>query len=178
LSLEENGSSGNPGRSAPGPTALVAPGPGIALWWCDLQASPARLRTCETHLSQAEQARASRFGMKRLRDRYVIGRGALRAILGRELGVDPAEVAIVRGKRGRPELAGVPTLDFNISHTDSVAIVALVRHGRVGVDIERLDRVINVVGIVRKFLTDHERLELAGSEADAARRRVLTLWTC
>ena len=50
-------------------------------------------------------ARAARFGTDALRQRWMAGRGALRTVLGRTLGIDPADVAIARGVRGRPELA-------------------------------------------------------------------------
>ena len=179
MSLEENRPSGNPGDVAPRIVVLAAPWPEVDLWWCSLETTPSLLQMLEGYLSRAELARASRFGHSRLRDRYVMGRRSLRSIIGGELGLDPGSVENVRGTRGRPQLAGKPPpLDFNISHTDGVAIVGVVQHARIGVDIERIDRVINVAGIARKFLTANERSELAGHAPDDARRRVLTLWTC
>jgi 4'-phosphopantetheinyl transferase len=80
--------------------------------------------------------------------------------------------------RGRPQLAPPADLDFNVSHTADVAIVGIVRGARIGVDVERLDRTINVSGIARKFLSVSERAALALLDAESARRRVLTLWTC
>jgi 4'-phosphopantetheinyl transferase len=178
LSLEENGSSGNAAHAAHFIVPLAAPSPEIDLWWCGLYATAPLLERFETYLSAAERDRAARFGDRRLRDRFVIGRASLRTILGDELGIDPVQVEIVRGARGRPQLAGMPSLDFNISHTHGVALVGIVQRARIGVDVERLDRVINVEGIARKFLTPGERSELAGRDQDAMRQRVLTLWTC
>ena len=178
MSLEENRASGNPAPAPSGIQRLTPPTPHIELWWCSLEPLPARLDAFERSLSTAERARAARFGTPQLRDRYVMGRGSLRAILAGELGADPAAVAIVRGIRGRPQLAGTPALDFNVSHTDGVAIVGIVRRGRIGVDIERLERRINVEGIARKFMTANERAAIGGQDADAGRRHLLTLWTC
>jgi 4'-phosphopantetheinyl transferase len=178
LSLEENRSSGNPGPVSSGIVRLASVSPDIELWWCSLQPLQARLDVFERSLSEAERTRAARFGTPQLRDRYVMGRGSLRSILAGELDIDPAAVDIVRGTRGRPQLAGTPALDFNVSHTDGVAIVGIVRRGRIGVDIERLDRTINVEGIARKFMTANERAAIAAQDADAGRRRLLTLWTC
>ena len=180
MSLDENAARGNAAgdevlaQLAP----LPAPASGFRLWWCVLDASQQRLRACNGYLSDAERMRAARFGHPSLRERYVVGRGSLRALLGRELAIAPGEVPIIRGARGRPQLAGDAKLDFNVSHTGSVAIVAVSRDGRVGVDVERLDRAINVAGIARKFLTAAERDAIAPLDADAARRTVLTLWTC
>jgi 4'-phosphopantetheinyl transferase len=178
LSLEENGASGNPDAAPTAIQRLPSPSPQIALWWCNLAPVPAPLDAFERSLSTAERTRAARFGTPQLRDRYVMGRGCLRSILAGELGVGPAAVEIVRGVRGRPQLAGTSALDFNVSHTDGVAIIGIVRRGRIGVDVERLDRVINVEGIARKFMTRNERAAIAGQDANAGRRHLLTLWTC
>jgi 4'-phosphopantetheinyl transferase len=179
LSLDENPPRGKfDDGDAPSLSVLPAPAPGIALWWCALNASKSRLRQCESYLSDAERARASRFGTGGLRSRYIIGRGTLRTVLGRTLDVPPADVPIVRGDRGRPQLAGDTTLDFNVSHTAGVALIGIARGVRIGVDVERGDRRINVEGIARKFMSAAERATLATLGPEAARRQLLRLWTC
>ena len=87
------------------PQELPAIEPGVALWWCALERTPAEISGIASVLSPAEMARAARFGTDALRHRWMAGRSALRIVLGRTLGIDPAAVAIVRGVRGRPELA-------------------------------------------------------------------------
>ena len=176
MSLEENLASGN--AALPGIEALPSPESGTQLWWCDIAPDRNRLEVFERLLSHAESARAARFGDRRLRDRYVMGRGSLRTILASALGCDAASVEIERGHRGRPQLTGAPALDFNISHTAGVAIVGITRTGRIGVDVERLDRSISVAGIARKFMTSNERETIAGLDADNGRRHLLILWTC
>jgi 4'-phosphopantetheinyl transferase len=175
LTLDENALDGNRMlriQPLPSPTASVK------LWWCDLRPSQAALEAFEPTLSNAERARMSRFGNRVLRERYVMGRGMLREILGNELHTTAASIEIVRGLRGRPRLAGETSLDFNVTHTQQIAVIAIVRDVRVGVDVERLDRQINTTGIARKFLTERERVALATLEEEQVRRRVLTLWTC
>jgi len=158
-------------------TSLDAPAPGIALWWCRLSiAEPERIPL--GWLSLAEQARMARLGTEALRFRYAIGRASLRWILARELGMAPAAVPIVRGARGRPWVQTDGDVDFNVSHTADVALIAVARGIRIGVDIEREDRVVNAPGIARKFLTTRERASLDATRADWSRRRILRLWTC
>ena len=176
LSLEENAASGN---AAPrGIEALASPDSLTQLWWCDIAPFAERLEAFERSLSHAERSRATRFGDRRLRDRYVMGRGTLRTILASALGSDAGSIEIERGHRGRPQLAGTRAFDFNISHTADVAIVGITGAGRIGVDVERLDRAINVPGIARKFMTSNERETIVGLDADNGRRHLLTLWTC
>ena len=74
----------------------------------------------------------------------------------------PADVAIVRGERGRPELRGTDAgIDFNVSHTAGVVLIGLVRqrgsHVRIGVDVERAEREVATDGLTRRVLTPGER---------------------
>ena len=52
------------------------------------------------------------------------------------------------------------------------------QHQRIGVDLERRDRTLNVEGVARKFMTPREQAALAVLEPDARRRALLRLWTC
>lgn len=166
-----------PFDSADRPRALVAPVPGVSLWWCVLTASSSTRSTLEAWLSDAERARMLRFGTDALRARYLVGRGTLRWLLANALGRAPRDVAIGRGVRGRPRLADVPDVDFNVTHTGDRAMVAIAHGVGVGVDLERGERALNVVGVARKFMTAGERASLS-TDPDAARRQLLRLWTC
>lgn len=164
------------------PVALPAPDPAIALWLCNLDRGSDETDALAKSLSPLELARADRFGTARLRGRWITGRATLRRILGAALGVDPAAVALHRDIRGRPQLTRELGLDFNLSHTDDVALigisVGLPAGARIGVDIEREDRLVNADGLARKFMTERERAEMAILDEAARRKRFLRLWTC
>ncbi len=166
----------------PGVRALPAPDPAIALWMCQLDRLPENVDAITHWLSPAERARAARFGTDLLRLRWTVGRATLRLLLASALGIDPAAVPLRRDMRGRPELADPHTLDFNLSHTRDIALIAIAhglpRASRIGVDIERRDRTLKADGLARKFLTERERSILAPLDADARRRGFLRLWTC
>ena len=162
---------------APTPIAIASPLSEISLWWISLSPT-VDCRLLAAELSDAERERMQRFATDVLRDRYLIGRISLRRLLGRTLGVEPAAVPLERGPRGRPQLTGIRDIDFNVSHTTDVALIAIARHVKVGVDVERADRSIHSLGIARKFLTERERAVLPASDPDGARRRILRLWTC
>ncbi len=167
---------------APSCHALPAPDPAIALWLCDLERDPAEVDAFTTYLSVDERARAARFGTAQLRNRWIAGRATLRLLLGSALGVNPADIRIARGRRGRPELAGPRRLDFNVSHTDGIALIglghALPRAARIGVDLERADRRVNADRLARKFLTERERAALLPLTTEQRRMQFLRLWTC
>jgi 4'-phosphopantetheinyl transferase len=157
------------------PTPLPSPAPGVSLWWRALECSAAA--TIADWLSADEQKRMQRFGNDALRNRYLVGRASLRWILAQVLGIAPRDVEIVRGTRGRPQLAHAAGLDFNVSHTADVALFGICSEGRIGVDVEREDRMIRAAGFVRRILTDRERAALPPND-EATRRRILRLWTC
>lgn len=86
-------------------------------------------------LSAAERERAARFYFARDRQRYVVGRGVMRTVLGRYLGVDPAALVLDVTKFGKPFLLG-HELQFNLSHSRDVGLLAVCRGSVVGVDVE------------------------------------------
>ena len=169
------------GAEIPGfvaPTPLTPPSDAISLWWCMLTMPAPTLARIVDWLAPAERIRMERFAGETLRTRYLVGRASLRWILGRAIDASPQDVAIERGLRGRPRLAGNADIDFNVSHTADVALIGLSRAGRIGVDVEHADRVIQSSGLARRILTDRERATLPSHDGDAIRRRILRLWTC
>ena len=178
MSLSEIDPYGN--AAAASPRALSSPEEDLRLWWCPLETRDDAVPALRAVLSQDEIERSERFGTEALRRRYVAGRAALRATLGRALGVAAASVPILRGPRGRPMLAPPHTLDFNVTHTEGVAVIAhLARPGwRVGIDVESIDREVSHDALARKFLTARERAAVASLDDDARRCAFLRRWTC
>jgi len=159
------------------PRALAPLAPDVDLWWCELDIDDVALSDRTALLAPAEHARAARFGTEILRRRWIAGRGALRIVLGRLLGAAPAEVDLRRGRRGRPELVE-PTFDFNVSHTNGVAVIGVARRGRIGIDVERSDRTVGADRLSKKFLAAAEQIALGGMSVDARRAVFLRYWTC
>ena len=154
-----------------------------SLWWCELDVPADTLSRLAATLAPAEHARVARFGRDSLRARWIAGRAALRRILGDTLRVAPADVAIVRGPRGRPQLADAGAgIDFNVSHTDGVALIGVVRHRgrdmRIGVDVEHAGREVAADRLARRVLTSAEQAALAAHPPDERGRQILRYWTC
>jgi len=167
-----------PGNLQHAPVELASPAGGVALWWASLAAADDELARLSAWLAPAEHARAARYGRESLARRYIIGRALLRRVLGQALGVHPATVPIVRGDRGRPRLDGGIALDFNISHTEGVALIGIARNGRIGVDVEHSARIVRADGLAHKFLTPAEQATLAPLGESERRVRFLRYWTC
>jgi 4'-phosphopantetheinyl transferase len=175
VSLDDFPAPGNPDG---GPVALASAFADVALWWAPLAATDREITRISTWLAPAEHARAARFGRAELSHRYIAGRALLRWILGRTIGMPPAGVPIVRGARGRPQIEGDSGIDFNVSHTEGVALIGIARQWRIGVDVERAGRSVRADGLARKFLTAAEQATLAPLAEAERRTRFLRYWTC
>lgn len=91
-------------------------------------------------LSPDEVRRASRLADPRARVRFVHARAALRLLLARYTGDDPAALDLAYGVSGKPSLraAGADAPGFSVSHAGDLALLAFARGGDVGVDLERI----------------------------------------
>ena len=97
------------------------------------------------------------------RDRYVVAHGALREILAALTATTPAALTFDRRCRhcgdpahGKPELADAPELSFSLSHSASVALVAVAREARVGVDVEVIRARRHLEKLAARVLTPDE----------------------
>lgn len=86
-------------------------------------------------LSAGERVRAERLRSGRARRRWAASRQALREILGRYVGQAPGAIELELGEHGKPRLAEPAGLEFNLSHSGGLALVALATVP-VGVDVE------------------------------------------
>jgi 4'-phosphopantetheinyl transferase len=109
----------------------------VQIWRADLAAIGDGL---EDLLCAAELARAARISPERRRTLWARSRGLLRALLARHVGADPRELRFALGPHGKPALdphGSASDLRFNLSHSGSLALVAVSSGREVGVDIER-----------------------------------------
>jgi 4'-phosphopantetheinyl transferase len=142
-------------------------------------------------LSAEELARTSRYRHAVDRDRARTGRGLLRRLLGRYLGMSPADVAIETGEFGKPQLTGDANdmkIAFNASGSTHLAVYAFTRGTAVGVDIEVFANAPGAAGktlpsprtvqsMATRFAADEAALIHGLPEAEAA-AAFLRFWTC
>ncbi|BDU76463.1 4'-phosphopantetheinyl transferase family protein [Mesoterricola sediminis] len=105
----------------------------------DLEPALARY---QAWLSPAERDRAGRFRRPEDRLAFQLGRGFLRALLGRALGQEAWTGAFAAGPGGRPALPGGAGRDlrFSLARTGSAVACALAEGLEVGLDLESPDR--------------------------------------
>ena len=107
-----------------------------------------------------ESERAARFHFQADRERFILAHGCLRGILARYLHCEPRQVIFSVGEFGKPDLVPPQELDFNLSHSGNVALIAVARHRRVGIDVERIRPDMEVESIAGRFFSPAEISEL------------------
>jgi len=137
----------------------------VCLWTVRLDASPANFERCLTWLSPDETARAARFHFPQHRRAFVLGRAALRALLGGYLGIGATEIQFVYGPQGKPALApGLGNqacqLEFNAANSGHLAAYAFTIDCQIGVDIERHRELPDFENIAHRFFSPEEVAEL------------------
>lgn len=149
----------------------------VHVWRAALDQPAPVVEAMSRHLSADETARADALAFEQGRRRFVVGRGLLRAILSRYLGVDPAEVALSQRPGGKPELAGGTRLRFNVTHSAGIALYAIGDGREVGIDLEVERPVRDVVRLAELSLSRRERTELFRLPLSALSRVFLQCWT-
>jgi 4'-phosphopantetheinyl transferase len=129
-------------------------------------------------LTEEDAVAVRRFALPELRDRALLRRAFVRGALGQELHLAPHEVPLVKGRRGKPEIAGHPRLFVSLSHTDDVVLLAVARghlHG-VGVDVERMGAEIDPDLLAPTVLHPDEARAMDGLVGEARKRAFLRVW--
>lgn len=80
-------------------------------------------------------------------------RWALRQVLGRYLDRPPDQIELLRSERGKPQLAeGPESLEFNLSHSEPLALIAVSATLEVGVDVEKIETGRDLVDLAERAL--------------------------
>lgn len=87
-------------------------------------------------LNETELARAHRYHFERHRRRFMIARATMRLILSHYLNVTPQELVFGENEYGKPYLVQYPEVQFNLSHSKNLSLLAVGLHHPLGVDLE------------------------------------------
>jgi phosphopantetheine--protein transferase-like protein len=119
--------------------------------------------------------RAERFYFKEDHDTWLFCHTLLRLFISSKLGIEPSEVIITYDKNNKPWLKG-DALFFNISHTRDAFAFAISERGRIGVDLERIDRDIDFISIIKKFFSRGE-VKFILEDTAGSKEKFFLLWT-
>jgi 4'-phosphopantetheinyl transferase len=151
---------------------------GCRLWRVDLDVVPAVEATA--CLSDDEWARAFRFVFARDRQRFIAAHAALRSLLAAHTGLGCAFLEFRTGAFGKPALVEPSGVAFNLSHSQSVALIAIddgTAPAEIGVDVELLRPMPDAQALADNYFSPAERRALAALPATERDRAFLACWT-
>jgi 4'-phosphopantetheinyl transferase len=151
----------------------------VHVWQTNLDVAASDFTQLRQILSRDERARADRFHFEVDRRRGIIGRGYLRLLLGQILDLPANELQFEYDEFGKPALIpgqGRP-LQFNVSHSGELILIAITTGRAVGVDVERIRTDLDPDSIAAQFFSASERKILASLPGPARYRAFFACWT-
>jgi 4'-phosphopantetheinyl transferase len=144
------------------------------VWIVPLDAPAGTIQDITSCLSAEERERSARFRDDSARRRYALARGALRRVLGYCAARDAAALDLRRGALGKPHLDGADALEFSLSHSRDIALIATAATA-IGVDVEHQREPRHLARIAQRILhpdtvallATMDGAELTGSFIDA-----------
>ena len=133
-------------------------------------------------LSAEERQRANRFYRASDRTRFVVAHGTLRRILSAYAGMPADALTFCLGAHGKPSLNGVAAhagLEFNLSHSGSLAVLAVAVSRPIGVDVEQWSESVEHREIADRFFSpaECEALATLGDSTALVMEGFFAAWT-
>lgn len=153
----------------------------IDLWF----AFPGEVRTkglldrYRSLLSEDEQRQHARFFFGADRNRYLVTRALVRTVLSKYVSMEPRDWLFTADRYQRPRIANsaAPRIDFNISHTRSLIVLAITSGRAVGVDAEDVTDRPSLIELADQFFSRDEVAALRALPSQMHCERFFSCWT-
>ncbi|MDJ0688795.1 MAG: 4'-phosphopantetheinyl transferase superfamily protein [Xenococcaceae cyanobacterium MO_188.B32] len=152
----------------------------VHVWRANLDLSVTEVEELTKILSTDEREKANKFRFEEHRRRSIVTRGRLRQILANYLNISAEEILFEYSDRGKPNLSqhlDRDNLQFNVSHSQNLALYAFTYQNRVGIDLEYFRSTNDAVQIARRFFAPQEYELISSLEKDRQREVFLHIWT-
>jgi 4'-phosphopantetheinyl transferase len=166
------------------PAMLEWPRDEVHVWRSRVDWSPEGLAGLKRILSPDERARVDRFLFEKDQRSHLVSRGWLRVLLARYLDMPGDQFGFDYGVHGKPCLRGRGTrsphqapLQFNVSHSGELVLIALTAGRALGVDVERIRPDTKTVELAERYFSAHERAALAGVGPDLQHDAFFNAWS-
>lgn len=142
--------------------------------------SPALRQGCLAVLSEPELARYANYKAPAARDRYLLGRAMVRAVLSRQAAVPPGGWAFGASEHGRPHVVSpqlTPPLHFNLTHTHGLLALVVGGEAEIGIDAECIERPRSVEAVAANYFAPAEQALLDAAPPAQRGAVFFDIWT-
>jgi 4'-phosphopantetheinyl transferase len=155
------------------------PGSGeVLLYRADVPSlAPSIITRLNAKLSRDERGRAARFVFEKDRTVFIAAHALLRHALG--LIFEESAIGFRTNAYGKPELdlAFEHDIHFNLSHTRGMAVCAISRGHAIGVDVEAIDRSVDVEMLAQQYFAASEHELVVEAPPEQRMEIFFRLWT-
>jgi len=149
--------------------------------WCNyLNVHEARIKHLYPLLSAEEKERSERFKFYKHRKAFIASHGFLHTVLAYYIDNSANDIEFTQAEQGKPSLINSQNpgnIQFNLSHSNNMAILAVCKKHSVGIDVEYAERKVDWQGISKRFFTPHEQEELLKLTEEKQRDAFFQIWT-
>lgn len=143
----------------------------VDVWRLQLDVPEERVGALRALLSPEELARAERFLRREHGRRFTVVHGVLRLILSKYLNAAPKAIEFRANEYGKPFLRHKTPVEFNLSHSGELALLALTAGRAIGIDLEHYRERLEMEKISKRYFssTEHNQLmKLPDGQREAA----------
>ena len=162
------------------PENLEISGRAIDVWRCPLDRPTEPFETLTRCLSEPERQRAKQFRFDDKRSQFVITRARLRHCLAIATGTGASQLEIAADDSGKPflvENGHLSEIQFNVSHSQSLALIAVTRGQAIGIDVESLEKNVQHLRLAEHYFSDQEKKSLAALANGQVAASFFACWT-
>lgn len=152
----------------------------VHVWVTHLTVSSPRIKQYYPLLSTEEKERSERFVHFIHRKRFIASHGFMRTVLASYLPQDAEELVFRKEPKGKPVLVTETpsnSLQFNLSHSHNLALLAISKTQPVGIDVEYMARKNEWKHIIQRFFTPQEQQALFSLPEDKQQQAFFKVWT-
>lgn len=151
----------------------------VHIWRTGLDLPQSDLTQLRHVLSPEEQERSDRFHFEAERRRCLIGRGSLRLLLGKLLHQPASKLQFEHDEFGKPHViqGRGSRLQFNVSHSGGLILLAITMDRMVGVDVEMVRTDFDLDEIASRFFSAREYATWASLAGDVKCEAFFACWT-
>jgi 4'-phosphopantetheinyl transferase len=149
----------------------------IAVWQVDLDERTHPISHYAESLAPNERARCTALHGELLQRRFMVRRGILRALLSAYTHIQASDIEYGYGERGKPMLTATPSLHFNVSDAEHMALYAFTRLGALGIDIEAVIPIPDMASVARDWFSPAEQAALFALPAAEQTVAFYRCWT-
>lgn len=155
----------------------------VHVWcaYCDNITDPLLLSRYHGVLNDNERSQQTRFYFDKHRHQYLVTRALVRSVLSLYANsITPQQWQFKKNGYGKPYIGNsdlpIP-LRFNLSHTDELIVMAVTLDQEIGIDVEYLPRLGQMLDIANRFFSPIEVKQLHSLPEEEKINRFFDLWT-